>query len=93
MDDAKRENAIATLTGQLLTLDKGLADLRASVTVLKGILAIQLNPDDPIDGAKQIRSLEDEVLKFDPNASARRQAADVIEAVKLWKKHGGPHES
>jgi len=87
------DDAIAGLLEQMLTLEKGLADLRASVTILKGVSAFQLNPDDPKEGARKIRDLEDHVLKFDPNASARQQAADVIEAVKLWKKHGGPFES
>jgi hypothetical protein len=64
------------------------------VTVLKGILAIQLSPDDPLESAKKLRDLEDIVSKLDPSAPARQQAADVIEAVKLWQKMGGgKHEA
>ena len=89
MDD----DAISQLIEQMLTLNKSLAELRASVAVLKGVLAFQLNPDDPRDGARQIQDLQDRVLTSDPNASARQQAADVVEAIKLAKKHGGPYES
>jgi hypothetical protein len=93
MDQTTIQTTLDTLTEQFLILDKNLAQLKASVDVLKGILAIQLNPDDPLDGARQLRDLENQVLKFDSNAPARQQAAEVIEAVKLWKKHGGPYES
>jgi hypothetical protein len=94
MDDTKIQNFIATISEQFIVLEEQIAELRASVTVLKGILAIQLSPDDPLEGAKQLRHLEDAVLKRDPNASARQQAADVIEAVRLWQKTGGgKHEA
>jgi hypothetical protein len=88
------DDQILTLTEQFLALEKRLSELRSSVTVLKGILAMQLSPDDPLEGAKQLRELEDTVSKLDPTAPARQQAADVIEAVKLWQKHGGgKHEA
>ena len=93
MDGTKIQTTLETLTEQILSLHNTVAELRASVNVLKGILAIQLNPDDPADGAKQIQSLEAQFLNFDPNLPARQRAAEIIEAVKLARKHGGSHES
>ena len=93
MEPEKIQSTLENLTEQILSLHNSMADLRASVNVLKGILAIQLNPDNPADGAKQIQSLEEKFLNFDPNLPARQRAAEIIDAVKLARKHGGPHDS
>ena len=89
MDDETLKNAIQTLTEQLLALESAMATLKVSVIVLKVISAGQMYPDDPTKGIEQFRILEERVLQADPHAPARQQAAEAIEAVKLWRKHGG----
>jgi hypothetical protein len=77
------------LTEQFLILERQVAKLRASLLVLKGIVAMDLNPSDPIEAVKQIQALEDRMLNADPNNAARQQTAEILEAVKLWKMKGG----
>jgi hypothetical protein len=94
MDDKKIQNFITTIGEQFINLGQQMAELRASVTVLKSLAILDLSPEDPIGAATQLRNLEQIVLKSDPETSVRQQAADVIEAVKLWKQHGGgKHEA
>jgi hypothetical protein len=58
------------------------------------IAATQLNPDDPLEALKLLQRQEKVYLSADPETPARQQAAEAIEAVKLWKKHGGgKHEA
>ncbi len=94
------ENEIAKLATvqqsfleQLLKLAGLVTELQASVNVLKLHAISQMFPGDPLEGLKQFRVLEQKLLDSDPNEKGRKEAAQVIEAVKLWKKHGGPHES
>jgi hypothetical protein len=91
MDDEQIKNSIATLTEHVLVLESNLADLRAAVKVLKVYVVTQLTPDDPKEGLEQLESLEKMLLEHDPKAPARKEAADAIEAVKLWEKLGGGH--
>ena len=94
MDDKKITNSISTLSEQLLILESNQAALRAAVDVLKCLAAIEKSPDDPLKALNQLQELEKMLLKSDPNAPARQEAAEIIKAVKLWKKLGrGHHES
>jgi len=91
MDDERITNSIATLSKQLLILESNQAALRAAVSVLKCLTAIEMSPDDPLEALNRLQGLEKMLLKSDPNALARQEAAEVIEAVRLWKKLGGGH--
>jgi hypothetical protein len=82
---------IATISEQLVILAGQLTELRASVNVLKVIEATRLSPDDPLEALKQLRVLEKKILDSDPHEKERKEASEIIEAVKLWKKQGGGH--
>jgi len=76
----------------ILALEKELAGVRASVTVLKTALVAQLNPDDPLEAAAALRKAEELVLNNDQNTKRLAQVEEVMEALKLWKKHGSPRQ-
>jgi hypothetical protein len=89
MDDAVIRDFMATVSGQILILERNLANLRAAVIVLQAIAALQMSPDDPIEAAKQLRNLEDMLFEADPKSQERKEVAQIIAAVKLLKKRGG----
>ena len=69
-------------------------EIKNFITTISEQLVLDLNPKDPIDAATQLRNLEQIVLKSDLETAERQRAADAIEAVKLWKQHGGgKHEA
>jgi hypothetical protein len=93
MDDATIRDFMATVSQQILILDRNLANLRAAVIVLQAIAAIQMAPDDPMEAAKQLRNLENMLLESDPKSQERKEVAEIIEAVKLLKKRGGGRQN
>jgi hypothetical protein len=62
------------------------------VNVLKGTAAVQMSPDDPLEGAKQLQNLEKMLLESDPTHQELKKIADIIEAVKFLKKRGGSQD-
>lgn len=90
-DDEKIRGFIQTFSEQLVTLVGQISELRASVNVLKLIEVSRLSPDDPLEGLKQLRVLEEKLLSSDPNEKARKEASEIIEALKVWQKSGGGH--
>jgi hypothetical protein len=60
---------------------------------VKAVLAIQMDPVYSKDALAKIEKIESDLAALDQTASVRQQAADVIEAVKLWEKHGGPKQA
>jgi hypothetical protein len=92
MDDAKIKQMFATLTEQFINATSQLSALKASVNVLKAALATQLNPENPLEVLKFFQAQETRFLNADPQEQARKQAAETIEAMKIWKS-GGKHEA
>lgn len=94
MDDDKTKKMLITFSEQFVTLAGQVAELRSAVNVLKVLVAAQLMPDDPLEGLKQIRNQEKILLARDSNEQERKSTAELIEAVKLMRKHGGgTHEA
>ncbi|HEV7512458.1 MAG TPA: hypothetical protein VGO27_12230 [Candidatus Acidoferrum sp.] len=93
MDDATIRDFIATISEQILILDRNLANLRAAVIVLQAVAALQTAPDDPLEAAKQLQNLEKMLLESDPKSHERKEVAEIIAAVKLLKKRGGSRRS
>jgi len=94
MEDAQIKQMIATLSEQLINAAGQLSALKASVSVLKGVLATQLNPDHPLEVLEFFQEQEAKFLNSDPQEQARKHAAETIAAVKLWKGGGGgKHEA
>jgi hypothetical protein len=93
MDDATIRDFIATISEQILILDRNLANLRAAVIVLQAIAALQMAPDDPLEAAMQLQNLENMLLESDPKSQERKEVAEIIAAVKLLKKRGGSRRS
>jgi hypothetical protein len=93
MDDATIKDFMATVSKQILMLDRNLANLRAAVIVLQAIAALQMAPDDPIEAAKQLRNLENMLFESDPKGQERKEVAQIIAAVKLLKKRGGGRQN
>ncbi len=77
MDDATIRDFIATVSEQVLILDRNLANLRAAVIVLQAIAALQMSPDDPTEAAKQLRNLENMLFESDPNSQERKEVAGM----------------
>ena len=80
---------MATVSEQILILDRNLANLRAAVIVLQAIAALQMAPDDPMEAAKQLQNLEKMLLESDPKSRERKEVAEIIAAVKLLKNRRG----
>ncbi len=85
--------ALLHIAEQFNIIDQRLAKLTVSVIALKGTVAKQMSPDDPEALLARIESLEKLLTERDPTAAARQEFSDVIEAVKLLEKHGGPKQA
>jgi hypothetical protein len=92
MDDETINRYIASLTEQLIAAASQISALRASVNVLRVSVATQMNPDDPFLALRLFRALEAKALDSDPQEQELKAASEMIEAAKLWKKHG-KHEA
>jgi hypothetical protein len=95
MDDEKLNEFIITIGQRMLDFQRHQVELIVAVNVLKGLLALQMYPDDPIEGAKQIQKLEATFLsQYDPNRQERQQVSELIQALEDLKKMGHePHEA
>ena len=93
MDDATITDFMATVSDQILILDRNLANLRAAVIVLQAIAALQMAPDDPLEAAKQLQNLENMLFGSDPKSQERKEVAGIIAAVKLLKKRGSGRQN
>ena len=94
MDEDKFQKFIATFSQQFIILAGQVSEIRASVNVLKVVAATQLSPDDPVAALKLLQRQEKVYLDSDPNNKDLQEASATIEAVNLWKKHGGgKHEA
>jgi hypothetical protein len=93
MDDEKLNKFIASTNEQIVIFGGHIASLRASVTVLKFALAGEMNHDHPEKALALFARLEKQFLDSDPNEQQRKEIAEMIEAVKLSRKHGGTHEA
>ena len=93
MTEEKIVYTMQTIVKHLLTIDNVLAKLRTDLNVVTTLLAIQMGPTDPKDALAKIEKIQSEFAALDPNAPARQQAADLIEAVKLLGQHGGPKQA
>lgn len=92
MDADKVESLIQQLAEMMHSLDKDIAELKVSIAALTAVVATLINPDDPEAGAAHIHKLEELARQHDPSAEQRQRIGDVIEAVKLIRKHGS-HET
>jgi hypothetical protein len=86
-------DALQNIAEYMLNVDNQLAKLGAGLTAVKAALAIQMNPTDPKTALAQIQQIEDSLSQIDKTAPARKQAAEVIEILKLVGKHGGPKQA
>jgi hypothetical protein len=93
ISDKELGETLQAIAEHLLALDNTLARLGAGLTAVKAVLAIQMNPADPKQALESLNEIESRLAALDKTAPARQQAADVIEAVKLWEKHGGPKQA
>lgn len=93
MDTGEFEDMLQQLVGITVCLEKDVAELRVSIAALTVIVADQLNPDDPSEGAKHIQKLEDAAREADPTAEKRQKISDALDAIKLMRKHGGYYET
>jgi hypothetical protein len=50
-----------------------------------------MSPDDPSAALAKLEKLEKVLLDSDPNEQERKKAAEIIDAVKEWRKMGGQH--
>ena len=88
MNDSQRGDLLQKLAELYHGLDQDVADLKASVATLKAIAATQLSPADAKAGLEQIQTAQKAAQELDPDAIKRREFSDVIDAVKLIRKHG-----
>ena len=76
---------------QLLILNQQLVNLRASMNVLRVLEARRLSPDDVRQGLEALGQLENIQLNADPSHKVLKESAELIDAVKQWKKMGERH--
>jgi hypothetical protein len=89
-DEIERlRDGFLNLSKQVLTLDSAVADLRASVSVLRVCVAALLSPDDPTEGLKGLQRLE-QLAADQKGDQERQQALEVVEALQTWIKRGRP---
>jgi len=88
MENAKSEELIQKLADLIHYLRDDIAELKISIVALTASVGAQINPKDPAAGVAQIHELENVARQADPNAEQRREIDDLIEAVKLIRKHG-----
>lgn len=93
MDEEKINNFVRSISEQMIHMGGALAQLRASVNVLKVYVASQMSPDDPSAALESLRQLEETLLANDQNEQERQEAAQIIDAVKEWRKMGKPRGS
>ena len=84
----KLQRANLELGKQLLILAENVAGLRASVSVLKLLVATRESPNDPEAALEVLRQAEKLALKLDPETSERQQAHDLIDALRVLKAPG-----
>jgi len=85
MDDPK---LIAGLSEHLIGFQRQIADLRASVEVLKVLEAMRLNPTDPQKGLELIRQLEQRHLELDPLEQKRNELGELVKILQKMKATG-----
>jgi hypothetical protein len=94
MDDdtvEKLQQAVMKLGEYMLTLDGNLAEIEASVAVLKLLAVTQLFPDDdPLECLKQLSVAEQKYLKSSPRTGERQSALEALEMLRQWKRSGTP---
>ena len=83
----------ADFAEQLLHIHQHLAELRASVNVLKVFEAMRLNPVGPLKGLESLQRLEEKRSTLDPLSQLVKEAAEVTEALKKARELGGTHEA
>jgi hypothetical protein len=88
-DDAqaieKLQKAILELNERLFGVDGTLAEVRASVNVLKAYVSIQMSPDAPLESLKQLALLEKTVAGVvDPNEQEKRQVLEAAAVLRDW---------
>jgi hypothetical protein len=82
---------ILDIGSRVLELDGAIAELRASVNVLKMFVAAQINPDDVSQALKEIRQWESR--SSDPDAQDRDKLRELIAALRHSKKKRGDFDS
>ena len=90
MDDETINRYITTLTEQLITAAGQISKLRASVSILRLVLAAEINRDHPETALAFFRQLEQKFLDADPNEQEQKEATEIIAD---WKKSGGKGEA
>jgi len=88
MEEQRLYDMLQQLAEILLSLEKELAETRISLSALTAALASQIKPDDPEAGVQHIRELEAVARQRDPSAEKLQRASDILEAIKLQRKHG-----
>ena len=72
----------------VLDQQRELAELRASVRVLRVVVARLANKDQPQAFLADLSQWEKQVLDADSLDQQRRQSAEILEALDLLKKRG-----
>ena len=86
MDDEAINQYVTMLTDQLIAASGQITQLKASVRVLKVVLANEMNRNHPATALRLFRRLERKLCDADPSAQEQKEAASIIED---WKKHYG----
>jgi hypothetical protein len=94
MDEATIEKFIATISERVLILEKNQLEVKAAVTVLKGLAVFEINPSDPLEVAEHIRNLEKTLLNSDPRHQELEEILEIVEALKAVRgQDGAIHEA
>jgi hypothetical protein len=86
-------DSLQNIAERLNALEDSVAKLQAGLLAVKAMLALHMNSSAPKQVLTQLRSLEDTIMKRDPNAAARKEFSEVIEMLNILEKHGGPKQA
>jgi hypothetical protein len=88
-DIEKLNEIIATMGEAILTLAAGISELKSAVNLLQVHAATQITPANPKAGIKVLQALQKKMVENDPHAQETKEARELIERLRQWKKSGG----
>ena len=92
MNEEQFNNAIATLSEQLLNLTAHVTRLQSQLRALELFVATQASMDNPMLVLEALRKQAANFLNLDPVEQDRKRVAELAESLRLWKS-GGSHKA
>jgi hypothetical protein len=94
MNQKQTEQQVVNLMERCTRLEGDIISLRAKLLAVTSVLSVHMRPDNPESVLKQLEVFAERALsQLDVTAPQRQALLELIAALDLVKKHGGPFES